>query len=169
MCCFHCRPNWPKSAASRFRSRRTIVPKCSNSFTRSASTAAFPADLAGDAVEIEFEGCQVGSRPVQDWLSRRAHAGGDLMSAVTERKAALVTGGAVRLGRAIAISLAAAGFDIALHYNRSEAEALTAAADIRARGARCELFQHDLCQIHHLDSMIASVASKFPGTQCSGQ
>jgi NAD(P)-dependent dehydrogenase (short-subunit alcohol dehydrogenase family) len=85
------------------------------------------------------------------------------MSAVTGRKAALVTGGAVRLGRAIAISLAAAGYDIALHYNSSEAEALTAAADIRARGARCELFQHDLCQIDHLDSMIASVASKFPG------
>ena len=57
-----------------------------------------------------------------DWLSWRAHAGGDLMSEVTERKAALVTGGAVRLGRAIAISLAAAGFDIALHYNTSEAE-----------------------------------------------
>ena len=85
------------------------------------------------------------------------------MSAVTERKAALVTGGAVRLGRAIALSLAAAGFDIALHYNRSEAQARTAAADIRDRGVRCELFQHDLCQIHHLDSMIASVASKFPG------
>ena len=99
-----------------------------------------------------------------DRLSWRGHAGGDIMSAVTERKAALVTGGAVRLGRAIAISLAAAGFDIALHYNRSEAQALTAAADIRDRGVRCELFQHDLCQIHHLDSMIASVASKFPGS-----
>ena len=125
-------------------------------------------DLSGEAVEIEFEGCRVGSRPVRIGLWR-AYAGGDIMSAVTGRKAALVTGGAVRLGRAIAISLAAAGFDIALHYNSSEAEALTAAADIRARGARCELFQHDLCQIDHLDSMIASVASKFPRLRCSGQ
>ena len=84
------------------------------------------------------------------------------MSEVTERKAALVTGGAVRLGRAIAISLAAAGFDIALHYNTSEAEVQTAAADIRAHGARCELFQQDLCRTHHLGSMVASVASTFP-------
>ena len=86
------------------------------------------------------------------------------MSEVTERKAALVTGGAVRLGRAIAISLAAAGFDIALHYNTSEAEAQTAAADIRAHGARCELFQQDLCRTHHLGSMVASVASSIPSS-----
>ncbi|MDB5378012.1 MAG: short chain dehydrogenase, partial [Rubritepida sp.] len=30
---------------------------------------------------------------------------------------ALVTGGAKRLGRAIALALAEAGFDLAIHYN----------------------------------------------------
>ncbi len=39
-------------------------------------------------------------------------------------KRALVTGGAVRLGRAICEELAAAGCNVAVHYQRSEAEAL---------------------------------------------
>jgi len=38
-------------------------------------------------------------------------------------KHALVTGGAVRIGRAICEALAAAGCNVAVHYNRSEAEA----------------------------------------------
>ena len=36
---------------------------------------------------------------------------------------ALVTGGARRIGRAIALELAQAGCDLAIHYHRSEAEA----------------------------------------------
>ena len=57
---------------------------------------------------------------------------------------ALVTGGAVRLGRAIALALAEAGADIALHYNTSEAEAKQTAADIEALGRRVALVQGDL-------------------------
>lgn len=60
------------------------------------------------------------------------------------REAALVTGGAVRLGRAIAVSLADMGFDIALHFNSSFAEAKATAEDIRAKGVQCDLFQQDL-------------------------
>lgn len=40
----------------------------------------------------------------------------DIPSAIP--RAALVTGGAKRLGRAMALALAGAGFDIALHYRR---------------------------------------------------
>jgi NAD(P)-dependent dehydrogenase (short-subunit alcohol dehydrogenase family) len=36
-------------------------------------------------------------------------------------RAALVTGGAKRLGRAMALALAGAGFDVAVHYGASEA------------------------------------------------
>jgi pteridine reductase len=59
-------------------------------------------------------------------------------------RAALVTGGAVRLGRAIALGLAARGADIALHYRSSEAAADRTAEEIRALGRRCALVQADL-------------------------
>ncbi|WP_159999265.1 SDR family oxidoreductase [Roseomonas sp. 18066] len=51
-------------------------------------------------------------------------------------RAALVTGGARRLGRATALALAGAGFDIALHYRDSATEAEATAAEIRALGRR---------------------------------
>lgn len=57
---------------------------------------------------------------------------------------ALVTGGARRLGRAIALSLAAQGADIVLHYHASTREAEAVAADIEAMGRRVSLIQADL-------------------------
>ena len=51
-------------------------------------------------------------------------------------RTALVTGGAKRLGRAMALALAEAGFDVAIHYAESRAEAEATAADIRALGRR---------------------------------
>lgn len=61
-----------------------------------------------------------------------------------QAKTALITGGAKRLGKAMALALAAEGWDIALHYHRSKAEALQTAAEIQALGQRCELFCTDL-------------------------
>lgn len=51
-------------------------------------------------------------------------------------RVALVTGGARRLGRAMALALAEAGFDIALHYGGSAEAAEATAAEIRALGRR---------------------------------
>jgi NAD(P)-dependent dehydrogenase (short-subunit alcohol dehydrogenase family) len=51
-------------------------------------------------------------------------------------RTALVTGGAKRLGRAMALALAEAGFDVAIHYAESEAEAESTAAAIRTLGRR---------------------------------
>ncbi|WP_237217841.1 SDR family NAD(P)-dependent oxidoreductase, partial [Falsiroseomonas oryziterrae] len=61
-------------------------------------------------------------------------------------RAALVTGGAKRLGRAMALALAEAGFDIAVHYAQSEAEAEATAAEIRARGRRAVALRADLAR-----------------------
>lgn len=52
-------------------------------------------------------------------------------------RAALVTGGAKRIGRGISLALAEAGFDIALHFQTSFADAEATAADIRALGRSC--------------------------------
>jgi NAD(P)-dependent dehydrogenase (short-subunit alcohol dehydrogenase family) len=59
-------------------------------------------------------------------------------------RAALVTGGAKRLGRAMALALAEAGFDVAIHYATSEAEAEATADDIVALGRRAITLCADL-------------------------
>lgn len=51
-------------------------------------------------------------------------------------KAALVTGAAIRVGRAVALELARAGADVAVHYRSSKREAESAAEAIRALGRR---------------------------------
>jgi len=59
-------------------------------------------------------------------------------------KIALVTGGGVRVGRAISLALAAAGADVSVHYRASRSEAETAAAEIGALGRRATVIQADL-------------------------
>src|SRR5262245_21401745 len=50
--------------------------------------------------------------------------------------AALVTGGAVRLGRAIALGLARRGADVAITYHHSADESASVVAEIQALGVR---------------------------------
>ncbi|NND23020.1 MAG: SDR family NAD(P)-dependent oxidoreductase, partial [Silicimonas sp.] len=57
--------------------------------------------------------------------------------------AALVTGGAKRLGRAMALFLAERGLDVAIHYNSSEDDAEAVADDIRAMGRKAVTLQAD--------------------------
>ena len=59
-------------------------------------------------------------------------------------RTALVTGAGRRIGRAIALGLAAAGWDVAVHYRHSEREAEEVADAIRALGRRAVLLQCDL-------------------------
>ena len=58
---------------------------------------------------------------------------------------ALVTGGARRVGRAIAIELARAGSDVAVHYRSSRAQAQEVASIIEGLGRSCLLIEADLC------------------------
>ena len=64
--------------------------------------------------------------------------------AVDIPRVALVTGGAKRLGRAIALALAEAGFAVALHRHHSRDAAERTAADIRARGVAATVLTADL-------------------------
>lgn len=59
-------------------------------------------------------------------------------------RAALVTGGGKRLGRAIALALADAGFAVAVHCHASRDEAEATAAEIRARGVAACVLPADL-------------------------
>ncbi len=57
---------------------------------------------------------------------------------------ALVTGAAKRLGRAMALELAAQGQDVAVHYSGSAEAAEATAAEIRAIGVKAVTLQADL-------------------------
>lgn len=59
-------------------------------------------------------------------------------------RAALVTGAAKRLGRAIALALAEAGFDVAVHYAGSEDAAAVTADTIRQMGRKSVALRADL-------------------------
>ncbi len=65
-------------------------------------------------------------------------------TASTSVRTALVTGAGRRIGRAIALTMAAQGWDIALHYRHSGLDAEQTAADIRALGRRAVLLDADL-------------------------
>lgn len=78
------------------------------------------------------------------------------------KPAVLITGAAKRLGREIALYLAEQGHDIALHYHASHNEAEATAAEIRARGPRCETFRADLADISALPALVARVLAAFP-------
>lgn len=67
-----------------------------------------------------------------------------LAAARSPRRVALVTGAAKRLGREIALDLARHGWDIALHYRHSVADAHDTAAALRELGVRVHLLQADL-------------------------
>lgn len=60
------------------------------------------------------------------------------------KKVALVTGGAVRLGRAMALALAERGMRLAVHYNRSADEATELCESIVAMGGEADAFGEDL-------------------------
>jgi len=62
------------------------------------------------------------------------------------QRVALVTGGAARLGRAITLGLAEAGYDVFVHYRSSRADAEDVARAVESLGRHCVLFQADLAE-----------------------
>lgn len=69
---------------------------------------------------------------------------------------ALVTGGAQRLGRSIALELAQQGWNIALHYRSSAAQAEQTLSDIRALGVQASGIQADLSQPDQVEQLFVS-------------
>jgi pteridine reductase len=85
-----------------------------------------------------------------------------LMNDASEKMTALVTGGAVRLGRSIVMGLVDLGYDIALHYHHSEDDARQVMRDVERRGSRCVLFRRDLSRGEGLDDFMRDVWNDCP-------
>ena len=77
------------------------------------------------------------------------------------RPVVLVTGAARRLGRAMALDLAAHGFDVAVHYRGSAAEAHATVAELQALGAQAHAFQADLSDEGACRALVPAVAAYF--------
>ena len=85
---------------------------------------------------------------------------------------ALVTGAGIRVGRAVALGLANAGFDLILHANRSRdaldavadecralgREVMVAPADLSQRASRTEWIEHITSKLDSLDILVNNAA-----------
>lgn len=76
-------------------------------------------------------------------------------------RSALVTGGARRLGRAMALALAEAGFDLAIHYATSADEAEATAAEVHARGRRAVTLRADLAREEEVARLLPDAAASL--------
>ena len=74
---------------------------------------------------------------------------------------ALVTGGAVRLGRAMVLHLAERGYDIAFHYGRSQESAEQTSDLVGALGVRCETYSADFTDFNAIAPLVDQVLADF--------
>jgi len=76
-------------------------------------------------------------------------------------RTALITGAAKRVGRAIARDLAAAGFDIAIHFKDSEHDAALLAQEIEGLGRRAALVRGDLEIEAEVEAILPQAAERL--------
>lgn len=76
-------------------------------------------------------------------------------------KTALVTGGAHRVGRALALALARAGSDVAVHYHDSADEAASTVGEIEALGVRAIALPADLADPSAPAALVAAVEERL--------
>ncbi len=76
-------------------------------------------------------------------------------------RTAIVTGGAVRVGRAITLGLAEDGFDVVVCYHSSGDAARDTAKEVAQRGRRCVLVQVDLSDPSASDTIMSETTDAF--------
>jgi len=77
------------------------------------------------------------------------------------QRVALVTGGSVRLGRAIALGLAAEGHDLVIGYRTSPDAAAKVRTEAERFGQRCVTVQGDLTDPASCEALVAAVSEAF--------
>ena len=79
------------------------------------------------------------------------------MTEPNPQRVALVTGGAIRVGRAITVALADAGYDLVITFHSSAGPAEEARAAVEARGQRCVTVAADLAEPDSANVVIDAV------------
>ncbi len=78
-------------------------------------------------------------------------------------KTALITGGAVRVGKTITLALAQAGANVVINYNSSSAAAEQTVAEARALGVGALAVQADIAINEQVQAMVAAAVKEFGG------
>jgi NAD(P)-dependent dehydrogenase (short-subunit alcohol dehydrogenase family) len=81
-------------------------------------------------------------------------------------KGALVTGAAMRIGRAFALTLAADGFFVFVHHNRSAAAARETVAAIAASGGKAKAIKADLSSAKQAEALVGRCQAKGVRLTC---
>jgi len=82
---------------------------------------------------------------------------------VLEDKKAIVTGGSLGIGAAIARELARQGADVAINYRRHDTEAKQVVADIEALGRKGLAIKADVASFTDAQAMVSQVREAFGG------
>jgi NAD(P)-dependent dehydrogenase (short-subunit alcohol dehydrogenase family) len=82
-----------------------------------------------------------------------------MASSPSSKPVALITGGALRIGRAIVEDLAGHGWGVAIHCRSARAEADALAAAIVAEGGRAAVVQGDLSDLGSLPRLVAEATA----------
>ena len=77
-----------------------------------------------------------------------------------------MTGAAKRLGREIALQFARQGWDVAVHYGRSEQEAQETIREIEMMGVKVQAFKADLSNEAATKNLFLAVSKIFPNLAC---
>ncbi|WP_327436309.1 SDR family oxidoreductase [Streptomyces sp. NBC_01201] len=85
------------------------------------------------------------------------------MSADLNGSRALVTGAGHGIGRAIAVALAEAGADVAVHYNSSADEAARTVSAVEALGRRAKAFRADVTVTGEVDLLVEEATGFLGG------
>lgn len=82
------------------------------------------------------------------------------------RRTVLITGAARRIGRAIALDMGQRGWQVAIHYRKSEPEAEALADELRRLGAVAETFKADLAVADDVDALVPAVVARLGAPCC---
>ena len=81
-------------------------------------------------------------------------------------KKIIITGGATRIGAAIAKSLANNEIKITIHYNKSKSNALKLKKDLENRGSEIHLLKADLNNLEQTQTLLKLAYKKMKGLNC---
>jgi NAD(P)-dependent dehydrogenase (short-subunit alcohol dehydrogenase family) len=81
-------------------------------------------------------------------------------------RTALVTGGAIRVGKAISLALAERGADVAVTYRSSAAPAEATVVELRARGVRAHAARCDQRDPAQVEAAVAEIQAELRRSTC---